>query len=201
MYEITRISWAKVKEENRPLHSAGNAGAVTTLTLFYQALHDCYGFGKVRLERLWSNFQETYNTLSYRRNVDTYRQLINGIGAGLNQQTYNDICRRMPRVIETDDTYPTVVGKELRYNHKEKDEVSESTDVVYIMVLYLLKKTFKLNDADLIRIQRKIKFYVRCISDKDVRIVEYMQCLNHECRIKFAALNTYKKHKKLHIYG
>lgn len=183
-------------------HSPSNVGAVVTYVLIMQALHDMFRFNWRRFNRLYNTWRDELECIRYIRQCDPFKQLADGLGKAFLSQVFQDIQRRLPKIIEQDDLYRTVLDRELRYNKADRKDIQESSEILYVTVLYLLRRDYAFTDADLQAVQEKIKFYLRCISDGDVRLVEFMECLRKECRQQFGALTEYKKKGyKVKIYG
>lgn len=196
------INPQKIDWNGQRYHQPGNVGAVVMYVFFMQALHDVFHFNWRRFERIYNTFQQNLHSLGYIRDYDPYKKMANELGVAFLYQTYKDIQKRMPKLIEDDDLYPGVLNKQLTYTKAERHAVQEAAEIVYIMLLYILKRDFQFTDAKLQSIQDKVKFYMRCVSDGDVRIVEFMECLRKECRQQFGALTEYKqKGYKVKIYG
>lgn len=196
MIDMQKVSWG----EKDKYHKPDNVGAVVTFTLIFQHLHDTYNYGRFKFAEIMNEF-EKFLQPPYPKYEQDYNTLLD---VGLDRQLYQDYLRRLPKAQEQDDTYSYVLGKQVFTNKKERERYIESAEVTYLLVLKILHEKCKFTKKRINKLQKYLKDAENSIFNKDVKIVEFMECLSQECKQRYGILEDYRKKKKLDmipIYG
>lgn len=181
------------KSKKRNLEIGSNAGETTTATLVFQALHDNYGFGQKRLERIKMKCNE-YNRQEIKEDptfqgtaLIAMRQKMEKLGGSerLERDFINWII--------------SGVGLSGRY---QRTSAMASVEASYIHLFLAIHELFGFGAQRLKAIQQKIKFYAGCIREGEPGIEEFMKCMAVECGQVYPGLIACeKKYGEVKIYG
>lgn len=186
--DIYHISYPHERQKHHP----DNIGGVVTFVLMLQALHDRYGFGRNRFHTIYDEFVKLIDAAQNSNTLHLHKILDSLVSIGVDVQMYHDFIRRLDRMVSNDETYWVVLGRRPIRGKKERTDMEDSARIVYILMLEILRKFFGFREKRLKFVQDKIKFYEQCISEKDVKLVEFMDCLARECDQGYGALDEYK---------
>ena len=162
---------------------AKNGGVVSTMVLFYQALHDYFHFGEKRLNKLHN---------CTKKRADAFDGLTKDGKEKLFNSMRNELLDNVLKMQLVDDFIIHLI-KMLRPSGKARETAQAAISLMYVLMTMSLWKDFKFTKEDIELIQQKIKSYVFVIRENDdINIYSFMKCLKLECRQQFKSLESYE---------
>ena len=165
-----------------------NLSIASVQVLVYQALHDTYGFGRRRFARIEQTVNEYSERICTRQVLyDAYVHTLEA--EGLDRRLRDDCIRWLRQAVNAQ-------------NHTDRRGAAVGMEYTYVLILFALYEVFGFRRTRIRRIQEKVKTYARILREGDVRIQEFMKCMQCECGQEFVLLNEYEaEHGELRIYG
>ena len=78
----------------------------------------------------------------------------------------------------------------------------DAAAVCYTLVFLALRDLYRFGKDRVRRIQDKVLEYAWLIRRRELHVLEFMKCLQVECRLQYESLDTYEaQHGELQIYG
>ena len=170
----------KQRRQRRALEieAAADSGADWGLTLIYNALHDKYGFGRERLEKLVSKWNDVDQQPKgfiqrWRDELAAY-----GFDARMNERDAQELERMI-----------TGRTRDRRMRMYTTDHVAASI----IVTMYTLRKEFGFGKKRITDLQRYTHDKFGAVLKSGVPIWEFMKCLSVECAVDYPALKLYEE--------
>lgn len=176
---IARALARKEYEKTQLRYSAAaDSGADWGLTLIYNALHDKYGFGRERLEKLVSKWNDVDQQPKgfiqrWRDELAAY-----GFDARMNERDAQELERMI-----------TGRTRDRRMRMYTTDHVAASI----IVTMYTLRKEFGFGKKRITDLQRYTHDKFGAVLKSGVPIWEFMKCLSVECAVDYPALRLYEE--------
>lgn len=186
------IDFDRLRQEkmDRQYHRPQNVGAVITLVIFYKNLKDHYGFGRKRFFYIMDQFAaiEKKEWRLTQAEVDKFVY-----ERGLDEKLYRDYIQRAWRMVETDDTYSRILGRQLIRNKAEREGYNEAAEVAYKIAMLVLTKFLHFGKKRLNDLQEYVKKDMWCVIEGRVKIIEFMNMLHETSAQEFGALDDWTK--------
>lgn len=148
--------------------------------LVFQALHDMkfkFRFGEKRLEKIGDDLEDV--------DKENSGFLIRW-KAEIEKNGYDHIFTR--KLAET-------LEKKLTHNTKNIELKRNVQDMIIgsiIVIIYKAAKRYKFEKCNIVEIMEKIKLYEYLIRKDELKIYDFMKCLQRECNVKFPVLLEYE---------
>ncbi len=188
IYNVSSAFRRKEQRERLLCIQAGQASGIDwAACLVLQALHDKYGFGKRRFEKMNDLFEEKVGQFQgcYREWRDELEQ------KGFKTSLMYRFVDKMTAAIIGNKKDPAL-----------KVQVSNMLQGALIVVFYTLRKDYGFGPKRIHDLQQYIGEYAWLIHKKEVSIFEFMECLTRECNVEFPVLEEYAQvHGRPNIYG
>lgn len=186
------IDFDRLRQEkmDRQYHRPQNVGAVITLVIFYKNLKDHYGFGRKRFLYIMDQFAAIEKKEWKLTQVEVDKFVYE---RGLDEKLYRDYIQRAWRMVETDDTYSRILGRQLIRNKAEREEYNEAAEVAYKIAMLVLTKFLHFGKKRLNDLQEYVKKDMWCVIEGRVKIIEFMNMLHETSAQEFGALDDWIK--------
>ena len=153
------------------------SGLDVSQVLMFQALHDMYGFGRNRFERMAKKW------IDVEKNGNDY---VLHWFEKLKQEGFSST--RMDKYCETLERLITGNEKDIRIKERVRNMLAGGI-VVMMITLY---EDYGFRRRRIEAIQRKLNDYAYLIKKGDVSIWQFMECLHRECGITIPTLEEYR---------
>ncbi len=153
---------------------AARAAISSTRTLIYQMVHDVFGFGLKRIDRL----EACTERLTCDKNL-SFSDIRNNLDRYTSEQLKRDYMRWIKPGVGPH-------GKVQRIG------TEAGTEHIYTTMLWALHVEFGFGRERLLRAQEHLKMLASVIRDGEARIVDFEKCLNLELGIYFDTLEYFE---------